>query len=285
MILMSNNQWKCDKNRDAWLERGEDCSAEARVGGLVRAYTSVMPDVLGLQEVSVRMAELMMARLSRVEAADGGVARYAYISGGDTPIVYRADRLKLLESGFYLYDEHIDGLEGSFNNSETKSYCFGVFEQRTTGSRFALMSTHLWWKSSNPAAGSYQPHSDEARAHQLGLASARMDELYAKYHCPCVIMGDFNAVMGSPCLKRAQAEGWAEAYDLCVGERDETRGHHPCGPNGYSRGDAGLFSGAIDHIILKNAPGAVVNSLRRIRDEWFDSISDHYPLYIDITMG
>ena len=27
MRLMSNNQWKCDKNREAWIERGEDCSA------------------------------------------------------------------------------------------------------------------------------------------------------------------------------------------------------------------------------------------------------------------
>lgn len=284
MIFMSNNQWKCDKNHSAWLERGEDCSAEARVGGLVRAYTAVMPDVLGLQEVSGHMAELMMARMSRVEAADGQVARYAYISGGDTPIVYRSDKLKLLESGFYLYDEHIDGLEGSFNNSETKSYCFGVFEVREDGRRFALMSTHLWWKSSDAASRHYQAHSNEARAHQIGLASAKMDEIYAKYRCPCVLMGDFNAAMGSLCLEKALAEGWVEVHDICRGDCDETRGHHPCGPGGYSRGDAGSFDRAIDHILLKNAPDAVVNSFRRLTDEWFDPISDHYPLYIDIDL-
>lgn len=282
MILMSNNQWKCDKNREAWLERGEDCSAEARVGGLVRAYTEIMPDVLGLQEVSVHMAGLMMAHMSRIALPDGGEARYAYISGGDTPIVYRSDKYKLLESGFYLYDEHIDGFEGSFNNGETKSYCFGVFEAREGGQRFALMTTHLWWKSSNPEAKNYQAHSNEARAHQIGLASAKMDEIHAKYGCPCVLMGDFNASMNSLCLERAQAEGWVEVHDICSGDCDETRGHHPCSPAGYARGDAGQFSQAIDHIMLKNAPGAVVNSFRRLTDEWFDPISDHYPLYIDV---
>ena len=141
MILMSNNQWRYDHNNDVWRAMGEDCSAEARVKGLVRAYKAVMPDVLGLQEVSIRMAMLMMNELDTVALPDGSTANYEYISGGDTPIVYRRDKLKLLESGFFRYDEAVPGLEGSFNNAETKSYCFGVFEDRTTGGRFALMST------------------------------------------------------------------------------------------------------------------------------------------------
>lgn len=281
MILMSNNQWKCDTNK--WRDIGDDCSAEARVGGLVRAYKEVMPDVLGLQEVSEHMAELMMAQLKCVDLGDGKTARYSYISGGDTPIVYRSDKLKLLESGFFLYSEQIDGFTGSFNNHETKSYCFGVFEERETGKRLALMTTHLWWKSSNPASKNYQENSNEARAYQIGQASARMDEVFAKYHCPCVLMGDFNASIDSLCLERAQAEGWSEVYDLSVGDRDETRGHHPCGVNGYSRGDAGLFRQAIDHIMIKNGEGATVNYFRRLTPEWFDKISDHYPLYIDLS--
>ena len=86
MILMSNNQWKCDTNKPAWEEKGLDCSAEGRVGGLLRAYKEVMPDVLGLQEVSVHMADLFMAELEHVALPDGTVAKYEYVSGGDTPI-------------------------------------------------------------------------------------------------------------------------------------------------------------------------------------------------------
>ena len=285
MILLSNNQWKCDRNTEAWRAMGRDCSAEARVGGLLRAYTAVLPDVMGLQEVSTRMATLMMAGLEEVRLADGSAALYEYVSGGDTPIVYRRDRLKLLESGFFRYEEAVPGLEGSFNNHETKSWCFGVFESRETGRRFALMSTHLWWMSSHPEAAHYRAGSNRARAYQIGLAGARMDEVMAKYACPGVIMGDLNASVHSLCLETAFAAGWREVHDLApAADRDETRGHHPCGPEGFRRGEPGAFDEAIDHILLKNGEGARVRSFRRLTDEWFDPISDHYPLYTEIDL-
>ncbi len=283
MILLSNNQWKCDKNKPAWEAMGLDCSSEGRVGGLLRAYSEIGADVIGLQEVSLRMAELMMEEMKEFTLADGSVAEYEYISGGDTPIVYRRDKLKLLESGFYRYDEHVPGLEGSFNNSETKSYAYGVFECRECGKRFVLMSTHLWWKSSNPESKHYLAGSDEARAYQVMQANSKMDEMMAKYSCPGVLMGDFNAKMGSPALRAAEWAGWREVHELSVGETNNERGHHPCGNDGFKRVDMGSFEQAIDHIMLKNFEGVTVNSFKRLTDEYFDSISDHYPLYIDVT--
>ena len=284
MIIMSNNQWKCDFNLPAWEARGEDCSAEARVKGFVRAYTAILPDLAGLQEVSTHMGELMMKELSEVRLPDGTSARYEYITGGDTPLFYRIDTWKLLESGFFRYDEAIPGLEGSFNNSETKSYAFGVFENRETGKKIALMTTHLWWKSSNPAAPDYQKDSNKARAYQIGLAMARMDEVTAKYACPGVLLGDLNAAMGSLCLDAALAAGWQEAHDLALGERDETRGHHPCGPQGYERTDPGKFEEAIDHILVKDMGKLKILSFRRLTDSWFDPVSDHYPLYVEAAL-
>ena len=284
MLLMSNNQWKCDKNQDAWIAIGEDCSAEGRVDGLVRSYLDVMPDVIGLQEVSLHMADLMMEKMRAVTLPDGNVAKYEYISGGDTPIVYRRDKLLLVESGFFRYSEDVPGYEGKFNNSETKSYAYGVFKDRADGKMFVLMSTHLWWKSSNPASSAYLEGSDEARAYQIMQASAKMDELMDKYHCPGIIMGDFNARMDSYCLKALQWAGWREVHDLALGDCDQTRGHHPCGPKGYARVDMGLFEQAIDHIMLKNGDNVKINHFRRVTDEYFDKVSDHYPLYIDVTL-
>ena len=137
MILMSNNQWYCEKNCPAWEAAGEDCSPAGRVGGLVRAYREIGPDILGLQEVSPGMAVRMMERLAEEARRDGDGAVYEYISGGDTPLVYRRDRFKLLESGFFRYEEQVPGLQGSFNNNETKSYAFGVFERRSDAARRA----------------------------------------------------------------------------------------------------------------------------------------------------
>ena len=219
-----------------------------------------------------------------MKTAGGETARYDFVSGGDTPLFYRIDRLKLLETGFFRYEESIPGLEGSFNNSETKSYAFGVFEDRSDGKRIAVMSTHLWWKSSDPASPEYQKDSNKARAYQIRLASARMDEIMAEYACPGILLGDLNASMTSLCLDAAREEGWREVHDLAIGEKDETKGHHPCNGAGFSRGDPGVFADAIDHILVKNAGEMKINSFKRLRDEWFDPISDHYPLYADITL-
>ena len=279
---MSNNQWKCDENLPAWEKAGLDCSAEARAAGLVRAYKAIMPDILGLQEVSTRMASLIMQELGKVTLPDGSTAVYEYVSGGDTPIIYRCDKYMLIESGFLRYPEAIPGLEGSFNNNETKSYTWGVFEDRVTGKRLALMSTHLWWKSSHPDSSFYQPGSNQARAWQIALAGREMDRVMEKYGCPGVLVGDLNASVDSLCLKKAFEEGWKEVHDVAL-ERDETRGHHPCGGDGFSRGDPGVFETAIDHILLKNAEDIRVDYFRRLTDEWFDPISDHYPLYISFA--
>lgn len=281
---MSNNQWKCDQNRPAWIAMGEDCSAEGRVGGLVRAYKEVLPDVIGLQEVSMHMEDLMMAQLRSFKLEDGSDVHYDLVTGGDTPILYRDDRLLLIASGFFRYNEHIPGYEGCFNNSGTKSYTYGVFQEIATGKRFALMTTHLWWKSSNPESSHYQAHSDVARAYQIKLAIDRMNGILEEYSCPGVIMGDFNAAMGSLCMDAVDEKGWVEAHCVTRGERDETRGHHPCGDSGYSRSEPGTFEQAIDHIIIQKGSPFLVHSYKRLTDEWFDKVSDHYPLYIDVTL-
>ena len=284
MLLMSNNQWKCDKNTEAWAAAGEDCSAEARVPLMVKAYLEVMPDILGLQEVSRRQAKIMMDLMSKVDLPDGTVADYEYVSGSDTPIVYRRDKLKLLESGFFRFTESVPGYEGSFNNGETKSYAWGVFEFRDTKKKIALLSTHLWYKSGNPESAGYQAGSNEARRYQLMQAVCRMNRVIAEYECPGIIMGDLNANINSLALRAAEEDGWTDVYRLAKGFRDETRGHHYCNPKGYRRDTGGTFEQAIDHILAKNLGNCTVESFRRLTPEYFDKASDHYPLYIELSI-
>ena len=52
--------------------------------------------------------------------------------------------------------------------------------------------------------------------------------------------------------------------------------------SGFERSDPGEFERAIDHILVKNEGDAKVRAFRRLTDEWFDKVSDHYPLYVDI---
>ena len=285
MIIMTSNLWDCDFNLPAWAARGQDCSAAVRTKGFIRAYTSVMPDILGFEEMSMLMETMMINGMRRIQLTDGTTARYKIITGGCTPIMFRNDRLLLLESGHLLYPTEFPPYEGSFNNNETKSYTYGVFEERSTGKRIIVFATHLWYKSDDPDSGIYyQPGSAAARAHQIVMATERVNELIAKYNCPAILMGDLNAKLGSPCLDAAFANGWQETHDVCVGERCEARGYHHCAGDGWSHDEPGEYANAIDHILIKNAGTAVVNRFSRFMEEFFDCLSDHYPVYIDLTL-
>ena len=90
--------------------------------------------------------------------------------------------------------------------------------------------------------------------------------------------------MHSEALKQAYADGWTDVHDLCIGERDETNGYHSCNSEGYSRPVIKTFSEVIDHIRLKSPVPVKVLCFSRIMPEWFDPISDHYPLYTDIEL-
>ena len=271
MILLSNNCWKCDENKPWWTERGLDCSASARAPGLIRAYREVGAEIMALQEVSRTIEALFIDALR----PDG----YELVTGGDTPILYRADKLKLLESGFLRFPEEMPGLEGSFNNHETKSCTWGVFETRDEAkSHVAAMSVHLWWMTE-----AQQPGSDAAREWQFRLAAARIADAMACHSCPGFISGDFNARIDSPCLKAAVEEGWTDVHDLAA-EADETKGTHPCGPDGFApRDPAAGFPLAIDHILAKGVDPASIQSFRRLTDTWFDPLSDHYPCWSEFS--
>ena len=129
MIIASNNVWNNDYNTAEWASRGEDCSPEVRVKGLLKAYKKIMPDILGFQEMSCKMQNLLMNEMSDFELLDGSHATYSIINGGFTPLVYRSDKLNLLEYGNDCFSETIPELEGTFNDGHSKGYSFGVFEE------------------------------------------------------------------------------------------------------------------------------------------------------------
>ena len=221
--LMSTNQWANDTNRPAWEAMGADCSYSARMPGFLKYYMETKPDVLGLQEVTAKMADKLMRLFAEEDLP------YALLWGKDTPIIYRTDLFELVDSKFLIYPEEFPGHEGSFNNSKTKSYNVGVFRIKESGKLFILMTTHLWWKNSDPASKSYQPFSDEARAYQIGLAIDRLDQLQAKYNCPVVIMGDMNAQRHKPCIQLALEQLFYHGIiDLSLQKWGDQRGTGAC---------------------------------------------------------
>ena len=252
--IMSHNVWKNDKNLPAWAAKGEDCSAAVRAKGMVRIYAETQPDIIGFQEMSPTMVDEILLGLTSQDQ------RYALLWGRDTPILYRQDRFELLDSDFFLYSTKLPGWAGEFNNSGTKSWCIAVFRDKTDGKKLAFMSTHLWWKSSDPASPDYQPGSDEARVYQLNLAMDRLEQFHAQYDCPAVLVGDLNAAYTEPVIRSALARGFAHAHDIATEYADPDWGYHYCFGDGYKPYEKAPFEQAIDHILVKYAPADFVRN-------------------------
>jgi len=276
--IMSHNVWKCDRNLPAWEAKGEDCSASARAKGIIRVYTDTHPDIIGFQEMSFVMADEIILGL-----ADKGL-RYALLWGRDTPILYRQDRLELLDSEFLLYPTEIPGWEGEFNNGNTKSWCLAVFRVKESGKLFLFVSTHLWWKSDNPASANYQKGSGEARAYQLGLVIEKIDEFQKKYNCPAVIVGDFNTAYETPVIRRAFEHGFVHAHDAAVEFADESQGYHSCGVTGFRPYLNNGFKSAIDHILVRGADAGFVRRFERFSPDYYLPLSDHSPVFVDVEV-
>lgn len=274
--IMCNNLWKCDKNAPAWEEKGEDCSAPARAEGFFQTYNDTLPDVIGCQEASALMVDALMCKFSSKEIP------YSLLWGRDTPIIYRNDKLELLDSAFGLYPEECPGFEGCFNNSMSKSWNIGVFRIKENQKVFALLTTHLWWKSSNPESTIYQEGSDEARVYQLKIALLGLDKYQKKYQCPAILVGDLNAGYTSPAVQYVLSEGYTHAHDVAVEYADETRGYHTCTTKGYGPYRDEPFRSSMDHIFVKGVGEDAVRRFDRFAPDYYLPLSDHLPVYIDI---
>ena len=98
--LMTQNLWSCTKNNDAWAALGLDCSAEVRMKANVKIFETLLPDIVGGQEINKDMQMHLQLALA---AAD---LPYTLIWGNDTPILYRADKFELLDTEFLLFPRY-----------------------------------------------------------------------------------------------------------------------------------------------------------------------------------
>ncbi len=272
--LMSQNQWNCNDNLPAWKALGLDCSAAVRMRGHVKILGDLLPDILGGQEVNMQMQYYLKLYCMERELP------YTMIWGNMTPIVYRADKLELIDADYLLYPEHVDGYEGVFNDVKSKSCNIGVFRTKEDGRVFVFATTHLWWMSSK-----VQPGSAEVRRMQLTMATERIKQYQAKYGgCPAVLVGDLNAGYQAEAIRWALGEGgWQHAHDVAVEYRHEGKGFNGCG------GHPGVwqdepFEKAIDHILVRDIPAGAVRRFERWCAADYVYLSDHAPVYIDLRL-
>ena len=282
--LMTHNVWNRDTNTPQWEENGWDCSAAVRVKGLLRVYRETQPDIIGGQEVSAVMADLLK------EGFQEESMKYTLIWGRFTPILYRSDKLELVDSEFGTYPVNIRGFEGSFNDVRSKSWNLGVFRVKDSGKLFIFVTTHLWWKKSPPDDSflgnhRYQLGSDEAREQQIASVVDKIEQYRKQYDCPAVLVGDMNTDYHSKAMTYVRAHGFCHAHDIATEYAEEAVGYHYCFPDKYETQYYDRpFETAIDHIYVSGAEEGAVKRFERYSPEYYYPVSDHSPAYMDMEL-
>lgn len=275
--LMSQNQWNMWKNLPPWEEKGLDCSPEVRMKGHVQVFKELQPDIVGGQEVNDQMQ--LYLKLYCMEAG----LPYAQIWGNYTPLIYRSDKLELLDTEYLLYPRYVEGYEGHFNDVRSKSCSLGVFRVKEDGKIFIFATTHLW-----PATEEERPGSDAVRKIQIGMAIDLICKYQEKYgNCPVIFGGDMNTAYHTQAVQYALNErGFAHAHDVATEYAHPGQGYNSCGP-AEGPGDGwwdGPFEASIDHILVKDLPKGSVKRFDRYTPDYYLLLSDHAPVFVDVEL-
>ena len=238
---------------------------ERRKGPLDLAFKDIAADVIGFQEMesfgggSVSEVNLTLDWLLTNNPA------YAAAAVGDPrsfpstqPILYRTDRLTLIDQGWFFFSETPDVIYSrTFDGSYPAFTSWANFRDQKTGTQFRVVNIHT----------DYASRSN--REQSIALVVARITPWLAAGEI-VFVLGDLNARLGDATVTALETAGLQFAPV-------EGATYH------FNRG-LNLF-GAIDHIAVSGdamlaGPPVVVR--QKYEGEW---PTDHYPVVADYRLG
>lgn len=253
-----------------------------------------LPDVLGCQEfnntkrggVSGAPYGDLVALLGKIgykESCPRDVKVHPYFN--NTPLFYNTKTTKLIKSEYYWYKVHID--EQNYNNCSpmdcgSKALTWGVFEDKATGKRYIVASTHM------------ATRSNTVRGVQAIEAVEVLSKLAQTYNCPIFFGGDYNGNLQSANYIYFKEQGFEDlALNGSAKVYTSTTATHHNYPDynaelGFMlpiEGDNTKEStNCIDHIMMPDCSGVEVGVYGVVVDECSMSGSDHYPIFADVTL-
>ena len=149
--ILDDNIW--DYSQDTippkWKEIGEDPRDFRRAPQFARLVKDYMPDVFAFQEYSAHMHNEFYPL---VEKKGYVIAWESKEDWNNTPIFYNK---KTLEPIYVYYNMYTPA---RWCNHGSKSFTSAVFRRKADGKVFAVIGTHLWWKSDKAQPGSTRGH-------------------------------------------------------------------------------------------------------------------------------
>ena len=229
--------------------------------GLIRTYDF---DLLGLQEVSERQLEGLKKNLDEYSflsaGRDDGVLR-----GEALGILYKSDKLELLESGYFWLSE-TPRLPSIGWDADCKRICiWAEFLEKGSNAKFRVFLVHLDHKGALAQVNGIQQIIDSVSS-SSGLA---------------FVLGDFNVLKHSPLYEKMIVSGFADAGELAKNKY---------APNGtYNRY---TFKREIKDVcdmifVSKTIPIEYYGVLNNFfwQDDTPKHISDHYPVLIRFELA
>lgn len=258
------------------LENSEPDTRKDSVLKLVEKYA---PDVLCLQECNKGWYSRVVNVL---DSGDYGVAFQTHTDGSGvkiyTPILYKADRLKLVETGG-------GWLDSRYTGTNTKSYSWAVLQLKDSGKTFAV--TNLHGAVASRSYTGYENYTDE----QLGALQSQwtvdnvrqMIDVIASIrqkhgNIGFLSAGDFNFDCNSPAYAYAKANSWVEAETHATVSK--VTGYRTT----HTPGTAARLGTSIDHIFY--SPEHVTALVHYIGAKTVDELaaSDHLMVYADVKI-
>lgn len=192
-----------------------------------------------------------------------------------TPIFYDKNKFRVIDSSYVVYE--------GFNDWNSKSFTWGVFEEINTLKKVIVFSTHLWWE--------YKEQKDVIqRIENVVQLMEVVNKLYLKYQAPIIVAGDFNSGLntkqGPEAYYEMKKNNMHDVRDIS----NDTDDYQTCASVYPLHTEDGIYyagsvpSLTIDYIFI-NKP-SLVNSFKFniIKSQKAKDSSDHLPLIYEFDL-
>jgi endonuclease/exonuclease/phosphatase family metal-dependent hydrolase len=222
---------------------------------LVDTIRTSKPDIVGTQELFHFQGQYIADKLPEYKWF--GVSRRGNQEDEHMGVFYRADRLKLIESGNYWLSETPETPGSmSWNVTLPRMVTWGIFEDSSSGKRFHFFNTHF----------AHRQEDGEARENSARVIAGRLAKLPAG--TTAILTGDFNTDSATEPYKVLTAvltDAWSSVQK-------------PAGPTGTFHGFSGKpRTSRIDWILYRGSlkPRSVETITHNDNGRY---PSDHFPV-------
>lgn len=252
-----------DVGDNAWTARTEPCA---------KMIKDENPDIIGLQEFHVEHRTDLLPLIDSTYNIYGAWMDTEDAVSGSTSILFRKDRFKVKDQGFFWLSETPDEpSRPTWNATDTqyRTASWVILSDKTSGREFMVCDTHLPYKTAD----------NEARAACAQLILERIKGI-ADEKATVFLTGDMNASCHLTDGRRASI---APFLNYFFDAKRKVRDLTPTVTSFNSFGSsAAKATWDIDHIYYRNAKGIdykVVN----YAGYGVPYVSDHYPIVLNCT--